>query len=124
MTLKQFVYNIENYLCQDKLAQVPRRKENWKKQKKAHISTIWSLPFLVFFHSLKTLYRSSEREMTVFYPTGPRSCSQLSSSTCASDQVRSARNGEESFKPGNGNENQWVIYRFLVTKELPALAHC
>lgn len=62
--------------------------------------------------------------MTVFYPTGPRSCSQLSSSACASDQVRSARNGEESFKPGNGNENQYVMYRFLVTKELPAFAHC
>ena len=56
--------------------------------------------------------------MTVFYPLGPRSCSQLSSSTCASDQVRSTRNGEESFKPGNGNENLYVIYRFLVTKEL------
>ena len=56
--------------------------------------------------------------MTVFYPLGPRSCSQLSSSACASDQVRSARNGEESSKPGKGNENYYVIYRFLVTKEL------
>lgn len=60
--------------------------------------------------------------MTVFYSIGPRSCSQLPSSACASDQVRSARNGEESFKPGSGNENQCVMYRFLVTKELLGLA--